>query len=106
MVEEPAGFEVVWEEQKSRLHEITAACSKANTNKVLILGPLTKVNLSTTELLLLSKEIAKKDLHVALVVSTDISSELESFFEDIASNRGSPMKFFKHEKDARDWLSL
>jgi hypothetical protein len=106
LVEEPASFEVIWEEQKTRLHEIVAACSEANTNKVLILGSETKVHLSVTELLLLAREIAKLDLHVALVINTDLSSELESFFEDIASNRGSPMQFFKHENDARGWLNI
>ena len=106
LVEEPASFEVIWEEQKSRLNEIAAICGEGNTNKVLILGPETKVHLSVIELLLLAKGIAKLDLRVALVVNTDLSSELESFFEDIASNRGSPMQFFKYEKDARGWLNI
>jgi hypothetical protein len=106
LVEEPAGFEVIWEEQKSRLNEIAAVCAEGDTNKVLILGPETKVHLSVIELLLLAKGIAKLDLRVALVVNTDLSSELESFFKDIASNRGSPMQFFKTEKDAGDWLNI
>jgi hypothetical protein len=106
LVEEPADFEVIWEEQKSRLNEIAAVCGEGNTNKVLILGPETKVHLSVIELLLLAKGIAKLDLRVALVVNTNLSSELESFFKDIASNRGSPMQFFTTEKDAKDWLNI
>ncbi len=105
-IEEPPGFEVILEEQKFRLQVIAAACRDSNTNKVLINGPATTVNLSAIELLELAKEIAKLKLQVALVVNTDISSGLESFFVEMASNRGSPMRFFENEEAAKDWLNI
>jgi len=105
-IEEPPGFEVILEEQKFRLQVVAAACRDANTNKVLINGPATKVSLSVIELLELAKEIAKLKLQVALVVNTDLSSGLESFFVDMASNRGSPMQFFENEEAAKDWLNI
>jgi hypothetical protein len=72
----------------------------------LINGPATKVSLSAIELLELSKKIAKLKLQVALVVNTDLSSGLESFFVEMASDRGSPMQFFENEEAAKDWLNI
>jgi hypothetical protein len=105
-IEEPSGFEVILEEQKFRLQVVAAACRDANTNKVLINGPATKVSLSAIELLELAEKIAELKLQVALVVNTDISSGLESFFVEMASDRGSPMRFFENEEAAKDWLNI
>jgi hypothetical protein len=106
LVEEPANFEVIWKKQKSRLREISAACLEGNTKKVLVIGTATKVHLSMTELLMLAREISKLELKAALVVSNDISSEMKPLFEEISTNRGSPIQFFEKEKDARAWLEV
>lgn len=106
LVVEPPGFEVVWEEQPGRLQEIAAACRKANSHKVLVLAEQTSVKLSTTELMMMAKEIAKLGLQVAMVVKNDLSVEHESFFRKIATKHGSPIRFFDREAEAKRWLDV
>ena len=106
LVEEPADYEVVWKEQPSKLRELAATCREADTNKVIVKGSTVNVKLSMMEILMLSKEIAKVKLNIAIITKHDLTKEHETLFKDIATNRGSPIRFFDNEPDAKDWLAI
>ncbi len=55
---------------------------------------------------MLSKEIAKVGLNVAIITKHDLTKEHETLFKDIATNRGSPIRFFDNEQHAKDWLAI
>lgn len=86
--------------------EISAFCKEAGCRKVLILGPRTKVKLSTLDVLNLGKMIAKLRLQVAVVELHDASNEDVRFLETVAINRGGPIKFFDNKQEAKDWLGI
>jgi hypothetical protein len=106
LVEEPSDYEVVWEEQPAKLQKLAATCREADTRKVIVKGSTVNVKLSMMEILMLSKEIAKVKLNVAIITKHDLTKEHEALFKDVATNRGSPIQFFDNEKDAKDWLAI
>ena len=106
LVERPPGYEVVWREETARLTEISAACQEARCRKVLILGTRTKVRLSVVEIFHLGQEIAKLGLRIAVVEMHDASNHDVEFLENVAMNRGGPIRFFDNEQDAKDWLGI
>ncbi len=106
LVERPPDYEVVWTEQPARLKEISALCKEAGCRKVLVLGPRTKVKLSTLDIFNLGAMIAKLRLRVAVVELHDASDVDVSFLETVVMNRGRPIQFFDNEQNARDWLDV
>jgi hypothetical protein len=64
------------------------------------------VKLTTAEIFALGEGVAKLGLMVAVVTPHDTSKETEQFLEDVASNRGPPVRFFDNEQDAKDWLDV
>jgi len=106
LIERSHDYEIVMSEQPAMMMEMSAVCKEAGYNKVLILGPRTKVKLSTSEIYSLGEEIAKLGLLIAVVESHDASSENEEFLENVVSNRGMPIQFFDNEQDAKDWLKI
>ena len=106
LIERSQDYKVVWSEQLAKLMEMSAACKEAGCQKVLILGPRTKVRLSTTEIFDLAKQIAKLDLQIAVVEFHDAPIGKVRFLESVVKNRGVPIKFFDNEQDAKDWLKI
>ncbi len=106
LIERPQNYEVVWSEQPAILIEISTFCEAAGCRKVLILGPRTKVRLSTIEIYDLGNEITKLGLRIAVVELHDASNEDEKFLENVVSARGAPLQFFNNEQDAKDWLGI
>ena len=106
LIERSHDYEVVVSEQPAMMMEMSAVCKEAGYNKVLILGPRTKVKLSTSEIYSLGEEIAKLGLLIAVVESHDASSENVLFLENVVSNRSIPIQFFDNEQDAKDWLKI
>jgi len=106
LIERSQDYKVVWSEQPAKLMEMSAACKEAGCRKVLILGPRTKVRLSTNEIFNLGKEIAKLNLQIAVVELHDASIGKVKFLENVVGNRGVPIQFFDYEQDAKDWLGI
>jgi hypothetical protein len=106
LVERPPGYEVVLSEQATALLELSTACIKADCNKVLILGPRTKMSLTAFDILELGAEIAKLDLQLAIVELHDASDDAVSLLESAALNRGGAVRFFDAVSDAKDWLGI
>lgn len=104
LVQRSPDYTVVLSEMPAFLKEISAFCEEAGCRKVLILGPGTKVDLSTLDLYDLGEQIARSRLQIAIVETHDASDEDEAFLETVVFNRGGPLQFFKTEDDARDWL--
>ena len=104
LVERPMDYEVVWSEQPARLMEISALCKEACCQKVLVLGPRTKVRLSTRDIFNLGEMIGELGLQVAVAELHDASNKDVKFLQTVAINRGSPIRFFDNEQDAKDWL--
>ena len=106
LVERSQDYKVVWSEQPAKLMEIWAACKEVGCQKVLILGPRTKVRLSMLDIYKLGKEIAKMGLQIAVVELHDAPIRKVKFLESVASNRGVPIQFFDNEQYAKDWLGI
>ncbi len=106
LVERPQDYEVILNEQPAKLLEISAICKEAGCLKVLILGPRTKVRLSTVDIFNLGKAIAELGLKIAVVEVHDASNQDVSFLKDVVANRGGPIQFFDSEQQAKDWLGI
>lgn len=106
LVEDPPDYELVWKEQPRKLQAMAAACSEAGTRKVLILGTKANVKLTTMEFYAFGEAIGKLNLKIAVVSRIDGSKEDAKLFENVATNRGSQMRLFDTEQDAKDWLGV
>ena len=106
LIERAKNYQVVWSEQTEALMQISAACEKAGCRKVLVLGPRTKVKLSTQDIFDLGEGIAKLGLQIAVVESHDASIKDVKFLEQVVENRGGPLRFFDSEQGAKEWLGL
>ncbi len=106
LVEDPPNYDVVWIEQPPKLRAISAACSEAGYDKVLIRGSQANVKLTPMQFFLLGQEVGKLNLKIAVSTFHDASREDERLLENAATNRGSPVRFFKKEQDAKDWLGI
>ncbi len=106
LVENPPNYDVVWIEQPPKLQAISAACSGAAYRKVLIRESNANVKLTVTEIFRLGEEVGKLNLKIAVVSTHDASKENERLLETAATTRGSPVRFFNKEQDAKDWLGV
>ena len=106
LVEDPPNYDAVWNEQRLKFQAISAACSEAGYTNVLIRGSQTNVKLTTAQIFALGQEIAKLKLTIAIVSRHGAAKEGERLLENAATNRGSPVRFFDNEQDARDWLGV
>lgn len=104
LVERSRNYTVTLDEQPAALQELLAACEQANTRNVLVLGPDTKIDLSTFDILELGGEIANSRLKIAVVEKHDASIEDVGFLENVAWNRGGLIQFFDSKKAAENWL--
>ena len=76
LVETPPNYDVVWIEQPPKLQAISAACSEAGTEKVLLRGSNTNVKLTPSDIFALGEEIGKLKLKIAIVQLHDASREM------------------------------
>jgi hypothetical protein len=106
LVERPRGFEISLADQGEMLLELARYCDQADCRKVLVLGEETKVGLGPLDIYALGKEIANHHLQIAVVESHDASGEDVRFLETVASNRGGPIRFFRDQVEAKDWLHV
>ena len=106
LVERPEDYEVVANELPAMLTELSTFCDKAGCQKVLVLGPKTKVNLALLEIYDLGSELAEMQLQIAMAESHDASDEDVRFLENVVANRGGPIRFFDTEKEAKNWLGI
>ena len=106
LVENPPNYDVIWSEQQPKLKAMSAACSEAGSDKVLMRGSKTNVKLTEMEIFALGEEIGKLKLKIAIVELHDALQEDVDFLENIATNRGSPVRFFNNEQNAKDWLGV
>ncbi len=106
LVENPPDYDVVWIEQPPKLQAISAACSEADFNKVLMRESNANVKLTVAEIFKLGKEVGKLELRIAIVSTHDTSQENERLLENAATSRGSPVRFFNKEQDAKDCLGV
>jgi len=106
LVEDPPGYEVIWAEQSDKLKAIAATCSESGHRKVLIRGSKTNVRLTEMEIFTYGEEVAKLHLMLAIVSLHNATKEDVSYFENVATNRGSPVRFFDNEEDAKEWLGV
>ncbi len=106
LVERSQDYKVVWSEQPAKLMEISAACKEAGCQKVLLMGPRTKVRLTTLDIYNLGKEIAKLGLQIAVVELHDASIGKVKFLESVVGHRDVPFQFFDNEQDAKGWLGV
>ena len=104
LVERSRDYEVVWSEQPAMLQKIADSCKEAGCKKVLVVGPRTRVSLSVTDIFNLGQEIAKLDLKIAVVELHDASNDDVKFLENVAMNRGGPIRFFDNQQEAEAWL--
>ena len=93
-------------EQSKDLLELSAVSNETGCNKVLVVGPNTKVRLSAFDILELGKRIAKLDIQLAIVEIHDASTDAVSLLKTGVFNRGSKIRFFDNVKDAKDWLEV
>ena len=106
LVDDPPDYEVIWSEQPAKMQAIFAACSEAGVRKVLIRGSNTHVKLTSSQMLGFGQEIAKLHLQIAILNLSDASVEDGRFISDVATNRGSRIRFFENEQEAKDWLKV
>jgi hypothetical protein len=106
LIERSPGYEVSSDEQPKDLLELSAVCEKAGCNKVLVVGPRTRVGLSAFDILDLGKGIAKIGVQMAIVEIHDASEDAVSLLESAASNRGGAIRFFDNTRDAKQWLEI
>lgn len=106
LVEDPPNYDVLWSEQPRKLQAIAAACSEAGTRKVLVRGTNANVKLTPIEVFAFGEAVGKLNLKIAIVTLTDASIEDSRLLENVATNRGSHMRLFDNEQDARDWLGV
>lgn len=106
LVEDPPDYDLIWSEQPRKLQAIAAACSEAGTRNVLIRGTNANVKLTPIEVFAFGEAVGKLNLSIAIVTLTDASMEDSRLFENVAANRGSQMRLFGNERDARDWLGV
>ena len=59
-----------------------------------------------SELFELGKAIARQQLMIAFATEHDASAENARLFQNVATDRGSPIRFFDTEADARAWLGV
>ncbi len=104
LFERPRDYVVVLDEQPAMLAELAAACKQAGTRNVLILGPKTKVGLSTLDGLELGEQIANSRLRIAIFEEHDAANEDVEFLENVVWNRGGLIRFFDSKKEAENWL--
>ena len=104
LAERSQDYEVTLNEQPAMLMELSSVCKEAGCRRVLIVGPKTKVNLSTFDILDLGQQIAKLDLRIAIVESHDASVEDVKFLENAVWNRGGYIRFFDSKMEAEYWL--
>jgi len=104
LVERARHYTVTLDEQPAALEELLAACKQAKTQNVLVLGPDTRVDLSTFDILELGGQIANSFLKIAVVEKHDASNEDVDFLENVAWNRGGLIQFFDSRKAAENWL--
>ncbi len=106
LVEDPSDYEVVLSEQPAKLQAISSACSEVGYRKVLIRGTSAKSNLTVIDFYEFGNEVARMKMQIAIVTSLDASKADVKFLENVATNRGSPLRFFDDEQDAKDWLGV
>ena len=106
LVEDPPDYDLIWSEQPRKLQVIAAACSEAGTRKVLIRGTTVNVKMTPIEFFAFGEAVGKLGLNVAVVTQIDAPKEDSRLFENVAANRGSQMRLFDNEQDARDWLGV
>ena len=106
LVEDPPDYEVVLSEQSAKLQAISNACSEVGYRKVLIRGTRATSNLTVTDFYEFGNEVARIKMQIAIVTSLNASKADLKFFENVATNRGSPLRFFDDEQDAKDWLGV
>ena len=106
LVERPPGYEVEITEQISDLADLQAISDETGLKKVLVVGPKTNVKLSPFDVLELSKLIAKLDVQLAIVELHDASDDAVELLSSAAFNRGSTIRFFDNEVDAKAWLEI
>ncbi len=104
LVERPQDYEVVLSEQADSLAEISSYCAQAGRDKVMIVGPRTKVRLSVLDVFDLGEQIAEMGLQVAVVETHDTEEENIEFLECVASTRGTMLHFFDNQEEAIHWL--
>ncbi len=106
LVKRPDNYEVVPSEQPHFLETVADHCAKAGCRKVLIIGRGTKVNLGTADIFKLGEAVAKLGLRIALVERDDAAAQEREFLENVATNRGSPLRFFESDVAAKEWLGV
>ena len=106
LIERSPDYEVTLNEQPAMLMELASACKEADCQNVLILGPKTKVSLSTFDILDLGQQIATLGLRIAIVESHDAANEDVNFLEKAVWNRGGYIRFFDSEMEAKYWLQI
>ncbi len=106
LVERPEDYEVVANELPAMLTDLSAFCKETNCQKVLVLGPKTKVDLALLDIYDLGSEIANLQLQIAMLESHNASDEDVSFLENVVANRGGPIRFFDTENEAKEWLGV
>lgn len=106
LVEDPPNYDVLWSEQPRKLQAIAAACSEAGVSDVLILGTNANVKLKPAEIFAFGEAVGKLNLRIAVVNLNDAPKEDSRLFENVATNRGSHMRLFDNEEDARAWLGV
>ena len=106
LVERPPGYEVVAQDLPQAMEALTALCEEAGCDKVLVVGPSTRVNLSAFDLFDLGKAIAKLKIRMAIAELHDATDDATGLLKVAALNRGSKVRFFDNVQDARDWLGI
>ena len=104
LVERHQNYEVNVNVEPAMLMELSSVCQEADCRNALILGPRTKVNLSTFDILDLGQKIAELGLRIAIVESHDALTEDVNFLENAVWNRGGHIRFFDSEMEAKYWL--
>jgi hypothetical protein len=106
LIERPVGYEIAMDELAKMLVELFAACKDANCRKVLVLGSEAKVNLTVADIHAFGVQATELPLQVAVVESHDASEADVRFLETVMKNRGSSIRFFDTETEAKDWLGV
>lgn len=107
LCEDPPGYEVMWSEMEPKIEAIRAACERAECHKVLVRCPDIHMKLTTIEYFDLGKAIGEMNIQIAFEMTGDtLTAKNLTLLENAASNRGSPIRFFDNEADAKAWLGV
>lgn len=106
LVEFPPGYVATDQIPHELYKEIGAACSQAQTSKVLMVAEEVQVELSTGDMFQRGKALEDINASIAVVNKHGLSTDDAKFMESTTALRTSKMKIFETLELAKEWLGV